>query len=279
MTRQPRRRPGRAGSRDGLRLTVCGTPPDDDGGVQVLRTGHPRGQPAGGERRLGQRRLALGGLDQQVSAGRQPFRGPGGDPAQHEEPVRAAVQGRPRFVRPGLGREEPDLPGGDVGHVSGQYGDPAPQPGGQRLIQVSPVDVTPWARQVLPGAANRGRVDVGRVYLGPVHGGGQGRADRARAAAQVDDHVPRPGQRRGLPDEELGTPPRHEHAGRHGDPQAAELGPAEDVLQRQASDAPVHHGVEFVRRPRRGRQQPGFIFGEDTARGPEPVDYGIWDRH
>ena len=133
-------------------------------------------------------------------------------------------------MRPRLGREEADLLRRHVGHVRGQDRDPAAQPGGQRGVQVTLVDAA--AGEVLPGAADRGRVDVGRVHLGPLHGRGQRRADRARATAQVDDHGARPGQRHGLPDEELGTPPRHEHPGRHGDPQAAEFGPAEDLLQR-----------------------------------------------
>jgi hypothetical protein len=128
------------------------------------------------------------------------------------------------------------------------------------------------AGEVLPGAADRGRVDVGRVHLGPLHGRGQRRADRARAAAQVDDHGARPGQRHGLPDEELGTPPRHEHPGRDGDPQAAEFGPAEDLLQRQPGRALADHGVEFGRRPGGGHQQPGLILGEHAARGAEPGD-------
>jgi len=108
------------------------------------------------------------------------------------------------------------------------------------------------------------------VHVGPGHGGGQGRADRARATAQVDDHGSGPGQRHRLPDEELGPPPRHEHAGRHGDPQAAELGPADDLLQRQAGGALADHGVEFGRRPGRFHQQPRLVLGEDAAGCAEP---------
>jgi uncharacterized protein (TIGR03083 family) len=115
--------------------------PDDDGDVQVGRAGHPRGQAAGGEGRIGPRGLALAGLDEQVPAGRQPPRRTGGDAAQHGEAVRTAVEGRPRLVLPGFGREEADLPGGHVGHVGGQHRDPAPQRGGQRLVQVTLVDV------------------------------------------------------------------------------------------------------------------------------------------
>ena len=81
-----------------------------------------------------------------------------------------------------------------------------------------------------------------------------------------------PDQHCRLPDEELGAPPRDEHAGGHGDPQAAELRPAEDLLERQAGDAPVHHGVEFGRCTGGGGEQPGFVLGENAPRGTEPVN-------
>ncbi len=132
--------------------------------------------------------------------------------------------------------------------------------------------LSPAGSDVPPGAAHGGRVDVGRVHLRPVHGRGQRGGDRARAAAQVEDDVAGTGESSGLPDEELGAPPRDEHAGGHGDPQAAELRPAEDQLERQARGAAVHHGIELVRRPGGGHEQPGFSFGEHAAGRPEPAD-------
>jgi hypothetical protein len=173
-------------------------------------------------------------------------------------------------VRPRLGREESDLRRRHVGHVRGQDRDPAAQPGGQRLEQVTLVDAV--AGEVLPGAADRGRVDIGGMHLGSCHGGGQGRADRARAAAEVDDHGTRPGQSHGLPDEELGTPPRHEHTRRDSDPQAAELGPAENLLQRQAGGALADHDVEFGQCPGGSDEQPRLVLGEHAAGRAQPSD-------
>ena len=73
-----------------------------------------------------------------------------------------------------------------------------------------------------------------------------------------------------LLDEELGAAARHEDARIDSDAQPAELGPAEDLLQRQARRPLLHHGVELIRGPGPGDEQPGLVFGEDAARGPEP---------
>ena len=65
-------------------------------------------------------------------------------------------------MRPRLGREGSTISSdGHVGHIRGQDRDPAAQPGGQRGVQVALVDAA--AREVLPGAADRGRVNVGRM--------------------------------------------------------------------------------------------------------------------
>ena len=93
--------------------------------------------------------------------------------------------------------------------------------------------------------AHRGRVDVSGVQFGLPQARDHRGADGARAAAQVNDDRPRPGrglarlaglagEGDGLADEELGAAARDEDAGVDGDPQAAELGPADDVLERQA---------------------------------------------
>jgi hypothetical protein len=49
-------------------------------------------------------------------------------------------------------------------------------------------------------------------------------------------------------DEELGTAPRNEGSGGHGYPQVAELGPAQDLFEGQASGSPGHHIGEVGRR-------------------------------
>ncbi len=48
-------------------------------------------------------------------------------------------------------------------------------------------------------------------------------------------------QRDSLGDEELAAAARDKDAGLYQDAQAAELGPANDLLQRQADDTAVHH--------------------------------------
>ena len=65
-------------------------------------------------------------------------------------------------------------------------------------------------------------------------------------------------QPRGHAHERLGAAARNEHAGRHGDPQPAELGPAEDVLERLARDAAGDHRLHLAGRrpPRRGAVAP-----------------------
>ena len=225
---------------------------DHDGGVQFIGGRDPRGQAAGREGRRGRRNLALAGLDQQVAAGHQPLGCPHRHAPQYVQAVRPAIQCDQRLVRAGLWREEADLPGGDVRYVGGQDPDPASQQGGQRLVQVALVDA---AGDVAPGAADGGRIEVDGVHLCVRHGRGQRGGDGARAAAQVDDNGPpardlggdglppewtRGVQRDGVPpeqqnsllDKELGTASWHEDPGLHGDPQPAELGPAEDLLQR-----------------------------------------------
>ncbi len=72
---------------------------------------------------------------------------------------------------------------------------------------------------------------VQRLSEGSPHG--------ARAAAEIDDDGPRPGNGGrsadgggGLANEELGPTSRYEHSLLESDPQSAELGPSDDMLER-----------------------------------------------
>ncbi len=103
---------------------------------------------------------------------------------------------------------------------------------------------------------------------------GEGRADRAGAAAQVHDDGRVRGLREGLLDEVLGAAAGDEHAGFHMDAQAGELGPADDVFEGQAGDAPLDHRGEFVMSAGGGEDQSRLVLGEDTARGTERGDDG-----
>ena len=216
--------------------------------------------------------------------GRQPLRRRRGHPPQHVEPVRAAVERHPRLVQPGLGGQQPDLPGRYVRHVGREQRDPAAQRSGQRRVEIALVHVAAGRFEVAAGAGHRCRIDVAGVHLGihidRMQRGGQRGADRAGAAAQIH-HDERPGwgrpsagQRDRPADHELGAAPGHEHPRRHRYPQAAELGPADHLLQRQPGRAPVRHGGEIGERTGGGDEQPGLVLGEHTASRPKPGDQG-----
>jgi hypothetical protein len=125
---------------------------------------------------------------------------------------------------------------------------------------------------VAASAPHRDGVDVDGVQLDRTEERDQRGAHRARAAAEVEDDSSWPGEGGGLADEELGATARHEDAGVQGDPQVAELRPAEDVFEWHAGGSPAHHGGEVGRRPRCGDEQLRFVLGEDTAGGPKPGD-------
>ena len=132
------------------------------------------------------------------------MRRPGDHPPHEIEAVRAAVERRPRLVDAGLAGQQPDRLAGDVGCVGDQDVDAAPQRRGQRLVEVTLLDPTTGGEQVAAGAPHRGGVDVDGVQLDPVQGRDKRGADRARAAAQVDDDSPATGSRPGV--SRLGRP-------------------------------------------------------------------------
>ena len=157
--------------------------------------------------------LPFADLNQQAAAGGQPQRSLRGHPAQDVQAVAAAVQRHPWLVQPGLGRQQPDLPGGHVRHVGDQDVHAAAQRGGQRLEEVDRSRRGRRRGEVAAGAGHRGGVDVGGVQLGGVQGGGERGAHRAGTAAQVDDHRARRGEPNSLADQELGAAAGHEDAG------------------------------------------------------------------
>jgi hypothetical protein len=204
-----------------------------------------------------------------VSARSQPERCVRRHPAQQLEAVRATVQGDGRLVEASLPGEESDLIGGDVGHVGDQDVDAPAQGWWQRIEEVAVVDVTIDRGQVAPGTAHRGRVDVGSVQLDGPHGGGQGRTQRSRATAEVEHNRARRGTGGGLAHQELAAVAGHEDARFDRDAQAAELRPADHLLERQPLDPPRDHRGEGGR-GRRGRdQQACLLLREDAAGGAQ----------
>ena len=85
----------------------------------------------------------------------------------------------------------------------------------------------------------------------------------------------RPAPAHGLRDQERRALPGHEHAGIDGDPQAAELRPAEQRLQRRAVDPRGGEGVELGGRQAAAPQQPRLVLGEHAARRAQAGDEWI----
>ncbi len=123
-------------------------------------------------------------------------------------------------------------------------------------------------RNVAAGARYRDWIDVDGVQLGLVQQREHRGTDRARAAAHVDHHGPRPGESCGFADQELRAPAGHEDPRVHRDPQAAELRPTQDLFQRESRRPLLHHRGQISRRARRGDQQRCFVLGENAAGFP-----------
>ena len=161
----------------------------------------------------------------------------------HVHAVGPSVQRHGVLVLPRLRGQGRDRTGRHVRRVDDEHVDAPAQLGRQRVEEVAEVDAAPERRQVRLGAGGRSGIDVGSMQRAD-RAGASARGDRdgegAGPAAQVHDH-----RRRscvdlvhGDPCEHLGPPPRDEHPGRHGDPPAAEPGPADDLLQRLARHPP-----------------------------------------
>jgi hypothetical protein len=126
-------------------------------------------------------------------------------------------------------------------------------------------------RQVAPGGEDRGRVEVGRVHLDVRADGQQGGAEGAAAAAEIEGHRAGPGGLDREPEQELAAAARHEDPGLQGDPDPAELRPAQDLLQRAAALAVAQHPLEVVGRARCRDQQRRLILGEHAPGRAEPA--------
>ncbi len=190
----------------------------------------------------------------------------------------------------GLRGQQTDLVARHVRHVRREDVDAAPQTAGERVEQVAGVDLSAERGDIAAGAAHGGRVDVRRVQLRPAESGRQGRADRARAAAQVhDDGLPGSGsgpgfgpglglgpcRGQGLFYEELGAPAGYEDTRFHGDPQAAELRPPDDELEGQPGCPAFDQRGDVTRGRRGGDDQFCLVLGEDASGGPECGHHGV----
>lgn len=247
--------------------------PDEDGRVQLLGDQDSGAQPGGAQDLDRRVPLPLARLHEQAAAGREPLGRFGGDPAHDVEPVAAPVQGDAGFVDASLGGQQLDVAGGDVGDVGEQHVDPAAEGGGQRGEQVTLVDL-PQVADVAPGAAHGGGFDVAGVQFGRVRRGGEGDAERAGAAAEVDDDGPAGCEGRGLRDQELRTAAGHEDARVHGEAATVEVRPAQDVFERQSGGAALDEEGQFVGGGGGLVEETGLVLGEDTAGAAEGDDGG-----
>ena len=177
----------------------------------------------------------------------------------------------------GLGGQQRDLVGRHVGHVRHQHVHLAAQGRWQRRVEVALQDAA-QVPDVATRARHRGRLDVGGVQLDPRDGPRHHHPEAARTAAQVDHDRrttgrdrPRQGDR--LARQQLGAPPGHEHAGVQGDPQPAELRPADHLLQRVTRAACRDHPGELVGTVGRADQQVGLVLGEHAPGRPQPLDH------
>ena len=140
------------------------------------------------------------------------------------------------------------------------------------------MDVAARREDIPASARHSGRVDVGGMEFQRASQGCERCPDRSRSAAEVDNDgrrtaaVERLQEPYGLADEEFRAAAGHEDAGIDGDPQAAELCPAQDVLKREARNPPVQHGLEPLRRRGSFHEEECFFFCENAARCPEPGD-------
>lgn len=270
----------------GAEASDVGANASDDSGVQ-LGVGQSFGRQAAVRNGLrGAGRLPFAGLDQQHAPRRQPVRRLTGHPTMQAGAIGPAVEGHSRFMQSRLRRHEPDLGGRYVRRVDGKDVDATSELRRQRTEQVTRVHVSACRDDIAASTGDGSRIDIRSVQVCVAEGGRDRNADRTGAAAQVEDDEPVAAARSGpqtlagrnrLRDEELAPATRDEHTGAHADPQPAEFGPAEDVLERQPGGALIDHPGQLGRRMRGSLKQLSFLFGEDAARRPEP-GHDVW-RH
>jgi len=147
---------------------------------------------------------------------------------------------------------------GGVGH---QDVDATLQRCRQRIEQVALEDTI--RADVAAGTRHRCRVDIGGIQVDTRQPGSDRCTDSAGSAAEVENHGIRCGPRRGPLDRE-GVLARHEDSGIHKDAQAAELHPAEDVLERNSRDPPVDQFSQSGGGACGFDEERGFVFREVT---------------
>ena len=127
---------------------------------------------------------------------------------------------------------------------------------------------------VVPGAGDGDRVHVGRVQVDARLEVTDGQAQRSRAAAEVDQDGAGTGFLRGEADQELAAYAGHEDPTPEPHPDAAEVGVADDLLERLAQRSPADQRGQGGLVGGGGAQHGRLVLGEDAARGAQPIDRG-----
>ena len=241
--------------------------------ADLLVRGELHLQPGPLQQAEGAGRLAVAGLDQQHAAGSQPPGGARRDPGLQREPVGPAVERGPVLVVAGLGRHQADRPARHVRRVDDQHVDPAAQAAGSASYR-SPSRTRSGGRLPRAQATASGSTSAAQTSR-PATRAARAAADRPGPAAQVDHHGARVQQRRGTLDQQRGAAAGDEDAGRHRDPQAAELGVPQQQLQRGARDPVPDQPLELGGRRGRGDEQRRLLLGEHAAGGAQPRHDGV----
>lgn len=112
------------------------------------------------------------------------------------------------------------------------------------------------------------------MQFGRVRRGGEGDAEGAGTAAEVDDDGPAGREGGGLRHEELRTPPGHEDTGVHGEAATAELRPAQDVFEREPGGTALDERGQLAGGSGGLVEEEGLVLGEDAAGAAEDEDGG-----
>src|SRR5690606_641757 len=211
------------------------------------------------------------------TARREPLTRAAGDPGDDRRAVAPTVERDHRLVVAGLRTEQPELVGGDVRRARDEHGDTTAETPGEGGEQVALVDGGAPPAEVASRAGHGPGVDVGGVEVHLPELGGQRAADRADAAAQVDDGDAAAGpgvaadQGGRLLDEQAAARAGDENARLDGEPQSPERRPPDDVLERLAELPARHHGLELLGRRGRLHEDRGLVLREDAPGRRQPL--------
>lgn len=168
-----------------------GPSPENHSPVEVRIVDRPHRQSGAGEKRGRPGGLPFTCLYEHPTALGDPFPGLGSNPAVDVESVGSSVEGCQGFMKARLRRHRPDRLCGDIRGVHREHLDPSFQARRKGAEKVALVDVASQGRQVPPGTADCGRIDIGSMYLKARELAGQNNPNGPGTTAKVNHDVPR----------------------------------------------------------------------------------------